>query len=440
MQDDLGGLLDGPPSVGPYVFLQKIGTGAYASVFSARHSVTMTTVAVKAVAKNRIKTAVDFKLLQREVALMKTLDHPFIASLFDVLEDPAHFYLVIEHIENGTLLDYINATRGLQEQQAHRLFCQLVSVLEYLHFERRIVHRDLKAENVLMDRHMNVRLIDFGLSTSFGKEDAAFQTTCGSPAYVAPEIIKEQGYTATADIWSLGILLFAMVAGTLPFSGENIGAMLSRIIGANPVIPNFLSMECQNMIERLLTKDPKMRITIPQIKEHPWVLKFEDCKLLQDDAFVKSLKTVNLDDLDKGVISEMKTLNIDTAGLLQDLTTGVIGTRTAAYKMLRRTQTTEELREWQTAKGRASTLAGSTSATAIAGASKTDKLPTLQGRRRTRSGNMALPGQQLPALQPKDSKGPVEEPPAPPPPAAASPLIPRKAPFVPAKLVGKRPT
>jgi serine/threonine protein kinase len=140
-------------------------------------------------------------------------------------------------------------------------------------------------------------------------------------------------------------------------------------------------MECQNLLERLLTKDAKMRITIPQIKEHPWVLKFDDCKLLQDTAFIRSLKAVNLDDLDQGVIGELRTLGYETVGLQQELKAGAISSRTAAYKMLRKMQTSEELRRWQTAKSRA--IAPGTIATAAQ--PKTDKLPLLQGRKRTQS-------------------------------------------------------
>jgi serine/threonine protein kinase len=205
--EDEDDIVQAPAQVGNYQILEVLGSGAFATVFRARHRVTMGVVALKAIPKRKLRTMQEFELLQREVNLMKIMDHPFIAGLFGVLDDEENFYLVIELVENGNLLDYINTNKGLTEQQASRIFAQLASVLDYLHHEKHVVHRDLKAEDVLLDANYNIRVVDFGLSRAFTKGNPFLQTTCGSPAYVSPEIIKEEPYTAAADVWSSGILL-----------------------------------------------------------------------------------------------------------------------------------------------------------------------------------------------------------------------------------------
>lgn len=342
---------DTPQSVGSYVIIDTIGSGAFATVYRAQHRLTMCIVALKSIAKKKLRNQAEFQLLQREVNLMKGMDHPFIASFFEVLEDEKNFYLVIELVENGNLLDYINQNRGLSEQQARRIFYQLVTVLDYLHNEKRVVHRDLKAENVLLDRNYNIRLVDFGLSKAFTKNDPFLQTTCGSPAYVSPEIIREKPYTAAADIWSSGVLLYAMVVGTLPFNGDNISFMLQQILTVNPTIPNNLSPELRHMLMRLLVKDPASRIDIKEIKQHAWLAEFEDSRLMSEDfGLMSQLKVFNIQQLDSGVVSEMRILGYDTGGLVQELQVGQINPRTAAYKMLKRQRTIDEINNWQNAR------------------------------------------------------------------------------------------
>ncbi|OHS99133.1 CAMK family protein kinase [Tritrichomonas foetus] len=360
-----------PNTVGQYVIIKTLGSGAFATVYMAQHTVTMAMVALKCIAKRKLRNQAEFELLQREINLMRSMDHPFIASFFEVLDDEKNFYISIEMVENGNLLDYINSNRGLQEQQARRIFCQLITVLSYLHVEKHVVHRDLKAENVLLDRNFNVRLVDFGLSKAFSKTDPFLQTTCGSPAYVAPEIIKEKPYTSAADIWSLGVLLYAMVVVTLPFNGDNISFMLQQIISVNPPIPNSLSPELRSLISRLLNKEPGARITLQEIIQHPWISEFEDSKLMSEDfGLINTLKVVNPQELDSGVVSEMRILGYDTAGLLQELKSGAINQRTAAYKMFKRQRTIEEINNWQNV--RASRTKGG------GGPEKETKLPALE--------------------------------------------------------------
>jgi serine/threonine protein kinase len=319
--------------------MEVIGSGAFATVYKAQHQVTLSVVALKAIAKRKVRTMGEFELLQREVNLMKVMDHPFVAPLFEVLDDEANFYLAIELVENGNLLEFINRQHGLSEDAARRIYFQLVSVLDYLHRERRIVHRDLKAENVLLDQHSNIRVVDFGLSKTFSKQNPFLQTTCGSPAYVSPEIIREEPYTTAADVWASGVLLYAMVCGTLPFDGDNLRAMLQAILSATPILPNSISPELRGLLGRLLMKDSKTRITVRQIMEHPWLADMGTLSL----AALSRMKVQEAEDLDDGVLAEMRLLGYETGSLLQDLRNYVFNERTAAYRMLRRRQIVDEI-------------------------------------------------------------------------------------------------
>ena len=165
-----------PPQIGQYVFIEEIGAGAFAVVYKAQDILTMVFVAIKVINKRLIRSKTEFDLLQREVNLIRTMDHPFIALFYEALEDEKNFYLVQELVENGNLLDYVNSHKGLSEEEAGHIFIQLISVLDYLHNIRHVAHRDLKAENVLLDRNYNVRLCDFGLSRAFTRDDPYLKT------------------------------------------------------------------------------------------------------------------------------------------------------------------------------------------------------------------------------------------------------------------------
>jgi serine/threonine protein kinase len=276
------------------------------------------------------------------------MDHPFIAFFFEALDDANYYYFVIELVERGSLLNFINANRGLREEQARRIFYQLITVLDYLHHERRVVHRDLKAENVLLDVNYNIRLVDFGLSKAFTRDNPFLQTTCGSPGYVAPEVIAERGYTAAADIWSAGVLLYAMVVAALPFTGHDLSTLLNDIITASPVIPMHLSPELRDLIQRLLVKDPDHRITTQGIIDHPWLVEFEKSDVATvDETFIKALKVQEVSELDERVIGEMRVLGYDTSDLATEVVRNQINSRTAAYKMLRRGFILQEIKDWQ---------------------------------------------------------------------------------------------
>ena len=167
--------------IGNYILKHPIGQGSFASVLLAEHKISHVNVAIKVIPRTNFADPQHEERFHREVDLIKNLDHPFIAEFFEVLEDEKNFYIVMEYVENDNILNYVNTNGELPEDQARHYFCQLVSVLEYLHEEKHIAHRDLKAENVMLDRNRNLRLIDFGLSNIFTNENPYLTTACGSP-------------------------------------------------------------------------------------------------------------------------------------------------------------------------------------------------------------------------------------------------------------------
>lgn len=256
--------------IGDYVIDTSIGVGATASVFSALHVPTQETVAVKIVAKASLTGQREPVLWKQEIEVMKESDHPFIARFFDLFEDDKNYYLVQEFGSYGNLLDWINDKHRVSEPECRRIFGQLLSAIEYLHKTLSIVHRDLKAENVMIDDHNNVRIIDFGLCHRH-VPGQRLMTPCGSPAYVAPEVLERKAYSDAADIWSLGVILYALGNSELPFDDENIRVVCKAIISEEPEYPGEMSIIMTDFVKRMLTKDPDSRSTVDDLKGHPWI-------------------------------------------------------------------------------------------------------------------------------------------------------------------------
>jgi serine/threonine protein kinase len=335
-------LVPGESRIGNYLLVEQIGNGAFASVWLARHIATNLKVAVKVILKKSVETQEAKTRFNREIALLKQMSHPFISEFFEQLEDSTRYFLVIEFAENGNMLDFVNQKGQLTEPQARHYFSQLVSVLEYLHVEKLVAHRDLKAENVLLDRYDNIRVIDFGLSNEFSSANPQLKTTCGSPAYAAPEMIKGQPYTRAADIWSSGILLYSMVAGELPYDDDNIQRLLQKIVYTDVVYPGFMSPALIDLLRKMLSKNPETRITLDKIKEHHWFSQTEYSALtniqLTNPAAPESA-------IDKEIVDQMTALGIDCHPLHQQLLTGAFSELTAIYRQLLKERTTEKMKD-----------------------------------------------------------------------------------------------
>lgn len=186
-----------------------------------------------------------------------------------MIENNDYLYLIMEYCSGGELFQHIVKQRKLQEEEACKIFCQILSGVEYIH-KLGVCHRDLKPENLLLDHNNNIKLVDFGLSNLY-KEGEQLKTACGSPCYAAPEMIKGEKYHGLgADIWSSGVILYAMVCGYLPFEDQNTKKLYQKILKADFKLPETLSDQCKDIIEKILNPDPTTRLTIEQIRSHPW--------------------------------------------------------------------------------------------------------------------------------------------------------------------------
>jgi serine/threonine protein kinase len=273
---------------------------------------------------------------------MKQLDHPFICKLYQIIETPTYVYLIQEYVENGTLLAYVNRHIRLAEVPARRYFSQLLSALDYLHNERMVAHRDIKAENVLLDVNFNIRLIDFGLSHAFSQGQPMMNTMCGSPHYAAPEMILGRPYTKAADVWSAGVLLYAMVTGALPFDDPgDIPNVLRQIVRSEPEFPDSLTSSLIDLLKRILTKTPEARLDIEHIKTHPWFSQSEYAKIFEiqfsSDEWI-------MPGVDRTILDEMEGLGIDSRAVAEALLLGEYTPETAVYALMHRQRITERIR------------------------------------------------------------------------------------------------
>ncbi|XP_054729935.1 serine/threonine-protein kinase SIK2 isoform X1 [Anastrepha obliqua] len=258
-----------PIRVGFYDIERTIGKGNFAVVKLARHRITKNEVAIKIIDKSQLDS-INLQKVYREVEIMKRLNHPHIIKLYQVMETKNMIYIVSEYASQGEIFDYIAKFGRMSENSARTKFWQILSAVEYCH-KKNIVHRDLKAENLLLDINMNIKIADFGFSNHF-KIGELLATWCGSPPYAAPEVFEGKQYTGPEiDIWSLGVVLYVLVCGALPFDGSTLQSLRDRVLSGRFRIPFFMSSECEHLIRRMLVLDPSRRYTIEQIKTHRWV-------------------------------------------------------------------------------------------------------------------------------------------------------------------------
>jgi serine/threonine protein kinase len=207
-----------------------------------------------------------------------------------------------------------------------------------------VVHRDLKAENVLFDEFMNIQLVDFGFSRGFLKLNPLMDTTCGSPLYMSPEIIREESYTAASDVWSAGVLLYLMVVGVFPFRGVSLTSLIQQIVSAAPQIPAHLSSGIRSLLLKLLNKNARARITVRSVLQDPWLIEAGDGFLQAHSSGMLPLLSVSDGPvLDSAVLAEMQGLGYDTIGLESEVKTEILNERTAVYKMIKKCKLKEAI-------------------------------------------------------------------------------------------------
>lgn len=258
-----------PVQIGQYVLGKNLGIGAFGKVKLATHCITGHKVAVKILNKAKIKQLGMEEKVQREINILHLCTHPHIIRLYEVIDTPTDIFLVNEYVSGGELFDYIVSKGRLSADEARNFFHQIVSGVEYCHFQK-IVHRDLKPENLLLDSNLNIKIADFGLSNIMRDGDF-LRTSCGSPNYAAPEVISGHLYAGPeVDVWSCGVILYALLCGSLPFDDESIPNLFKKIKSGMYSLPSHLSQLARNLIPRMLEVDPMKRITIPEIRLHPW--------------------------------------------------------------------------------------------------------------------------------------------------------------------------
>ncbi|XP_071806169.1 serine/threonine-protein kinase SIK2-like [Asterias amurensis] len=255
--------------VGFYDIDKTIGKGNFAVVKLAKHRITKSQVAIKIIDKSRLDES-NLQKVYREVQIMKMLHNPHIIKLYQVMETKSMLYLVSEYASNGEMFDYLANHGRMSEKDARKKFWQIINAVAYCH-QRRVVHRDLKAENLLLDSNMNIKIADFGFSNFFVPGDQ-LATWCGSPPYAAPEVFEGHRYSGPQlDIWSLGVVLYVLVCGALPFDANTLPQLKERVLAGRFRIPFFMSTECEQLIRKMLVIDPAKRYTIEQIKNHKWM-------------------------------------------------------------------------------------------------------------------------------------------------------------------------
>lgn len=258
--------------LGKYELGRTLGEGNFGKVKFAKNIDSGQPFAVKILEKNRI---LDLKItdqIKREIATLKLLKHPNVVRLHEVLASKSKIYMVLEYVNGGELFDRIASQGKLPEAEGRKLFQQLIDGVSYCH-NKGVFHRDLKLENVLIDAKGDIKISDFGLSAlpQHFRDDGLLHTTCGSPNYVAPEILSNRGYDgSTSDIWSCGVILYVILTGYLPFDDRNLAVLYQKIFKGDAQIPKWLSQGAQNMIRRILDPDPLTRITIAGIRAHEW--------------------------------------------------------------------------------------------------------------------------------------------------------------------------
>ncbi|KFK28542.1 hypothetical protein AALP_AA7G010200 [Arabis alpina] len=271
--------------LGRYQMGRLLGHGTFAKVYLAKNVKTGESVAIKVIDKEKVLKGGLIAHIKREISILRRVRHPNIVQLFEVMATKAKIYFVMEYVRGGELFNKVAKGR-LKEEVARKYFQQLISAVTFCH-ARGVFHRDLKPENLLLDENGNLKVSDFGLSAVSDqiRQDGLFHTFCGTPAYVAPEVLARKGYDAAkVDIWSCGVILFVLMAGYLPFHDRNVMAMYKKIYRGEFRCPRWFSSELTRLLSRLLETNPVKRFTFPEIMENSWFKKgFKHIKFYVED-------------------------------------------------------------------------------------------------------------------------------------------------------------
>ncbi|KAF5203451.1 Non-specific serine/threonine protein kinase [Thalictrum thalictroides] len=301
---------------GKYEVGRLLGCGAFAKVYYARNIETGQSVAIKCISKQKILKSGLMAHVKREISIMRRLRHPHIVKLHEVLATKTKIYCVMEFVKGGELFTKVAKAR-FSEDLSRRYFQQLISAVGYCH-SHGVFHRDLKPENLLIDENGDLKVSDFGLSAVSNqiRNDGMLHTLCGTPAYVAPEILLRKGYDgAKVDIWSCGVILFVLNAGYLPFNDPNLMVMYRKIYKGEFRVPKWTSPDLRRLFSRLLDTNPDTRITIDEILRDPWFKKgYKQIEFHEFDSKTEKKEERNLNAFD--IISFSS--GVDLSGLFNE--------------------------------------------------------------------------------------------------------------------------
>ncbi|CAK9013029.1 Serine/threonine protein kinase OSK1 (OsK1) (SUCROSE NON-FERMENTING-1 related protein kinase 1A) (SNF1-related kinase 1A) (SnRK1A) [Durusdinium trenchii] len=360
-------------SVGHYLIGDTLGEGTFGKVKRGTHTLTGETVAIKILEKSKIKSEADLTRVTREIKILKKTRHDNCIRLLEVIDTPRQIFLMMEFLEGGEVFDYIVKNQRLAEPEASQFFKQILDGVSYLH-KINVIHRDLKPENLLMQRLPNgehqIKVADFGLSNT-NENDVLLKTACGSPCYAAPEMIAGKQYDGTkSDIWSLGVVLFALVCGFLPFEDDDTPTLYRKILHADYRCPSFVSRGAQDLLARILNTNPATRYTIEEVLAHPWMkrhLALSDKSQNQSSRSVQSQSSRSvlvsspedasenvtdpssqLLELDERALKELEEIGIKRETVVQSMESEAHNSATASYflvsERIRRDEEAKDLR------------------------------------------------------------------------------------------------
>ncbi|XP_042186682.1 serine/threonine-protein kinase BRSK2-like isoform X1 [Oncorhynchus tshawytscha] len=306
--------------VGPYRLEKTLGKGQTGLVKLGIHCVTCQKVAIKIVNREKLSESVLMKV-EREIAILKLIEHPHVLKLHDVYENKKYLYLVLEHVSGGELFDYLVKKGRLTPKEARKFFRQIISALDFCH-SHSICHRDLKPENLLLDEKNNIRIADFGMA-SLQVGDSLLETSCGSPHYACPEVIRGEKYDGRkADVWSCGVILFALLVGALPFDDDNLRNLLEKVKLGVFHMPHFIPPDCQNLLRGMIEVDAAKRLTLEQIQKHNWYIAGKNEPEPEQPVPRKvAIRTLSTEEIDPDVLESMHSLGCfrDKGKLTKDL-------------------------------------------------------------------------------------------------------------------------
>jgi 5'-AMP-activated protein kinase catalytic alpha subunit len=312
-----------------YKLGKTLGIGSFGKVKIAEHALTGHKVAIKILNRRKIRNMEMEEKVRREIKILRLFMHPHIIRLYEVIETQTDIYVVMEYVKSGELFDYIVEKGSLQEDEARNFFQQIISGVEYCH-RNMVVHRDLKPENLLLDSRCNVKIADFGLSNIM-LDGHFLKTSCGSPNYAAPEVISGKLYAGPeVDVWSCGVILYALLCGTLPFDDENIPNLFKKIKGGIYTLPSHLSPGARDLIPRMLVVDPMKRMTIPEIRQHAWFqLHLPRYLAVPPPDTIQQAKKI-----DEEILQEVVTMGFDRNKLVESLHNRSQNEATVTYYLL----------------------------------------------------------------------------------------------------------